>query len=253
VDRVIRVVRIGNFIVNAAAFLLIFLMIAFGGYSLWDTYRINHNAFLDEEILQWKPTGENEENPSLEELIQINPDVRGWITVDDTHIDYPIVQGRTDLEYVNKDVKGEFSLPGSIFMSSKNSADFSDPYDLIYGHHMDNGGMFGDVVKFLNTEYFAEHTTGSLYLPDETDEITFFSCIETDAYDRNIYYPEIYQDDLSGLMEYVRSSAAQYRDISLEPDDRIVALSTCMDAVTNGRAILFGRLRKVEIPDEKSE
>lgn len=45
----------------------------------------------------------------------INKDVAGWITIDDTHIDYPVVQGKDDMEYINKDVYGEFSLSGSIF------------------------------------------------------------------------------------------------------------------------------------------
>ena len=57
---------------------------------------------------------------------------------------------------INTDVYGNFALYGSIFMSSMNARDLSDPYTLIYGHHMDNGGMFGDVVEFVNTDYFSE-------------------------------------------------------------------------------------------------
>lgn len=52
------------------------------------------------------------------------------------------------MEYINKDVYGEFSLSGSIFLSCMNKKDFSDNYNLVYGHHMANGGMFGDVVSF---------------------------------------------------------------------------------------------------------
>ena len=55
----------------------------------------------------------------------INKDVAGWITIDDTHIDYPVVQGKDDMEYINKDVYGEFSLSGSIFLSCMNKKDFS--------------------------------------------------------------------------------------------------------------------------------
>ena len=61
------------------------------------------------------------------------------------------------MTYINKNVFGEFALTGSIFLSCMNSPDFSDPYNLIYGHHMDNGGMFGDVMEFLDSEYFDEH------------------------------------------------------------------------------------------------
>ena len=54
---------------------------------------------------------------SLQELALINPDTRGWLTIPDTHIDYPVLQGNDDMEYINKDVFGEFSLSGSLFLS----------------------------------------------------------------------------------------------------------------------------------------
>lgn len=57
------------------------------------------------------------------------------------------------MEYINKDVYGNFALSGSIFLSSANQPDFTDPYNLIYGHHMSNGAMFGDVVEFTDEAY----------------------------------------------------------------------------------------------------
>ena len=56
-----------------------------------------------------------DESPSLQELQKINPDVCAWLTVDGTKIDYPVVQGETNLEYINQDIYGEFALSGSIF------------------------------------------------------------------------------------------------------------------------------------------
>ena len=86
----------------------------------------------------------------LDMMLAINPDVRGWLTIDGTHVDYPIVQGEDDMEYVNKGVYGEFSLSGTIFLDSENTSDFSDCYNLLFGHHMANGAMFGDVVRFTD-------------------------------------------------------------------------------------------------------
>ena len=71
------------------------------------------------------------------------------------------------MEYINKDVYGNFALSGSIFLSSANQPDFTDPYNLIYGHHMSNGAMFGDVVEFTDEAYFTAHETGTLYLPEK--------------------------------------------------------------------------------------
>ena len=98
----------------AAALML--LMLCYGGYSLWDTSMINRGAFVSNELLKFKPSSGDTQNPTLAELQRINPEVRGWLTIDDTHIDYPVVQGENDMDYINKDVYGDFSLSGSIFM-----------------------------------------------------------------------------------------------------------------------------------------
>ena len=95
--------------------------------------------------------------------MKLNKDVVGWIKIFDTHISYPVVQGKDNQEYLNKDVFGEFSFSGSIFLDYRNACDFTDSYSIIYGHHMEYGAMFGDVVEFKNDDYFQEHKTGALF------------------------------------------------------------------------------------------
>ena len=233
-----KAARFGNFILSLMAFVIILAMFAYGGYSLWDSYMVNQGAFLSSDLLKYKPQAAEdggEANYSLEELIALNPDTRGWITIDDTHIDYPFVQGETDM--------GEFALSGAIFQSCMNSPDFSDTYNLLYGHHMDNAAMFSDVMEFLDADYFESHQTGTLYLPDKTYHISVFACIEADGYDPLIYNPG--PDFGTGeLLEYLKASSTQYRDIGVTAEDKIVGLSTCVDAQTTERAILFGRLEE---------
>lgn len=239
----VRAARVGNAILSVLASVIILLMCLYGGYSLWDSYMINREAFLGSDLLKYKPTGDSEYHYSLEELMKLNPDTRGWLTIDDTHIDYPVVQGKTDMDYINTNVFGEFALSGSIFLSCMNRPDFSDSYSLIYGHHMDNGGMFGDVMKFIEPEYFAAHQTGTLYVIDKTYDVAIFACIEADAYDSLIYNPGS-NEDTGKLLSYLQKESTQYRDIGVTPSDRIIGLSTCVDAETNGRVVLFGRITK---------
>ena len=152
-----KAARFGNFILSLMASVIILAMFAYGGYSLWDSYMVNQGAFLSSDLLKYKPQAAEdggEANYSLEELIALNPDTRGWITIDDTHIDYPFVQGETDMEYINMDIMGVFALSGAIFQSCMNSPDFSDTYNLLYGHHMDNAAMFSDVMEFMDADYF---------------------------------------------------------------------------------------------------
>ena len=119
---------------------------------------------------------------ALAGLQTVNPDVCGWLTVDGTGIDYPVVQGATNMDYVNRDVYGDFSLSGAIFLDSRCAADLTDPYTVIYGHHMDNSAMFGDVARFAEADYFAAHPAGSISLPDAAYTIELFACVVTDAY-----------------------------------------------------------------------
>lgn len=88
-----------------------------------------------------------------------------------------------------------------------NKKDFSDNYNLVYGHHMANGGMFGDVVSFTEKSYFDKHKTGELYLPDKTMHIDLFACMKTSASDSKVYNPQNISktsESFKSFLDYVR-------------------------------------------------
>lgn len=237
--------RVGNRILSIMAGILILLMLSYGMYSLWDTYKIYANSFADEELLKFRPTDDGEDNPTLKDLKKLNPDVKAWIQVPKTNIDYPVVQGQDDMEYINKNVYGEFELSGAIFLSCLNKDDFSDPYNLVYGHNMKNGGMFADVTDFTNKEYFETHQKGKLYLTDATRKIRFFACMKVTAADAKIYHPDGYRkENLKDLLDYIQANAVQYRDVNVADENSLIALSTCSEAETNGRVVLIGKLER---------
>ena len=237
--------RVGNRILSIMAGILILLMLSYGVYSLWDTYKIYANSFADEELLKFRPTDDGEDNPTLKDLKKLNPDVKAWIQVPKTNIDYPVVQGQDDMEYINKNVYGEFELSGAIFLSCLNKDDFSDPYNLVYGHNMKNGGMFADVADFTNKEYFETHQKGKLYLTDATRKIRFFACMKVTAADAKIYHPDGYRkENLKDLLDYIQANAVQYRDVNVADENLLIALSTCSEAETNGRVVLIGKLER---------
>lgn len=237
--------RVGNRILSIMAGILILLMLSYGMYSLWDTYKIYANSFADEELLKFRPTDDGEDNPTLKDLKKLNPDVKAWIQVPKTNIDYPVVQGQDDMEYINKNVYGEFELSGAIFLSCMNKDDFSDPYNLVYGHNMKNGGMFADVADFTNKEYFETHQKGKLYLTDATRKIRFFACMKVTAADAKIYHPDGYhKENLKDLLDYIQANAVQYRDVNVADENSLIALSTCSEAETNGRVVLIGKLER---------
>ena len=229
--------RVGNRILSIMAGILILLMLSYGVYSLWDTYKIYANSFADEELLKFRPTDDGEDNPTLKDLKKLNPDVKAWIQVPKTNIDYPVVQGQDDMEYITKNVYGEFELSGAIFRSCLNKDDFSDPYNLVYGHNMKIGGMFADVADFTNKEYFETHQKGKLYLTDATRKIRFFACMKVTAADAKICHPDGYRkENLKDLLDYIQANVAD--------ENSLIALSTCSEAETNGRVVLIGKLER---------
>ena len=241
-EKAAKAAKTGNYILSIAAAILIILMLLYGGYSLWDTYRIYHNGFADEELLTLKPV-ENEEELDFIELRRKIPNTCAWLTVDDTHIDYPVVQGKDDMEYISKNVYGDYSVSGAIFLSCLNKADFSDSYNLVYGHNMKNGAMFGDIVKFANQKYFEKHKTGTLCLPEKTYKIKLFACIRVNASDAMIYEPENYEkDSRDSLLKYIKEHAVQYRKMKIASEESLIAFSTCAESETNGRVVLVGKL-----------
>lgn len=238
-DRLGRCARIGDTILNKVAVLLAVLILFLGGFAIWDNYIANHTA-LSQDTMKYKPI---DDSKSFAELLALNPDVCAWLTVDKTHIDYPVVKGKTDLEYLNKDVYGNFALGGSIFLDSQNAKEMTDQYVLLYGHHMANGGMFGDVVHFTKKKYFKSHKTGTLVLPNKRYHIKIFACITVPASDAMIYNTSGQSPaHIAEILAHVKEKAVQYRDIGVTNQDKIIAMSTCAEAETNERVVIFGKL-----------
>ena len=150
-----KLARWGDRLLTLAAALLLGALALFGAWSLWDI-AATRRAALPEQTLRFKPlAAAPADSPGFAELRALNPDVCGWLTLDGTRIDFPVVQGADNMVYVNTDVYGDFSLSGAIFLDSRCPADFTAPYSIVYGHHIEDGGMFGDIVQFTQSDYFA--------------------------------------------------------------------------------------------------
>lgn len=158
--------RAADFLVSAVVVLFLVVAGAYSAYALWDNSQVYAAADnVQAELLQFKPKAGADNGASFEELLGINPDVCAWVTLDNTAIDYPVVQGEDNFTYVNTDVYGDFSLAGSIFLDVNCDKNFTDPYSLLYGHHMEESKMFGDLDLYKDAEFFAENTTGERSCP----------------------------------------------------------------------------------------
>ncbi len=204
--------------------------------------------------MPYKPTQAEDLEASFEQLLKINPDVCAWITIDNTGIDYPVVQGETNFDYLSVDVYGDHSSGGSIFLDSGNSRDLRDDYSILMGHHMQGGAMFGDVDLFRDEQFFRANYTGSLHAPDRSMRLEIVSIIQADAYDRAIYgVPIAAQSGKAALISRIDELAVYTRGAPLGTGDRIIALSTCSSDYTNARLLLICRVTGESKAEEGSE
>ena len=235
------ILRGADHVVNFLALVLIAILALYSAYSVWYTNSLLNGSFLSDELAMYKPNGHE---PTLAELMELNPDVCAWLTIDDTNIDYPVVQGETDSEYLNKNIEGEFSLAGAIFLSTTNSPDFTDPYNIVYGHHVEGGAMFADVLEFRDADYFKQHPTGILWLANSAYAIELFACMDVNAMDEVVYSDpsQVSAEQLPSMVDNICSRSRQTRTIDIVPSDSIIALSTCENASNFNRIVLFGKL-----------
>ena len=221
--------------INAIVVIVAALLFLICLYAMIDAYNVYVGA-NDSGITKYKPASGN-----TEKLRELSENAVAWLTVDDTRIDYPVMQGENNTEYLNKAPNGEFSLSGSIFLDSRNDKTFSDPYSLIYGHHMEYGAMFGSLDEYADREYFDAHKTGTLTVIKGAEyKITFFASCKAQATDKVIFDPP--ESSNQALLEYLNKHAIIYDPHGVSAGSKLIALSTCQSAESNERMIVFGTL-----------
>ena len=220
------------------------LVVIVAAFHYWDTNRIFSEGDAA-TYAEFKPT--IDDTKSFEELQEINPDVIAWVTVYGTKIDHPVVQGKNNVEYLNKDVFGRTSLGGAIFLDSQNNPDFEDYNSIIHGHHMQESAMFGNLDLFVDEEFFLSRKYGNLFFNGDDHGLEFFIFVETTGYDFDVFKTGVaYGAPAQAYLADLYTKAIWTRDIGIQPDDQIVLLATCTSDLdnrrTNGRHILVARL-----------
>ena len=205
------------------------LLLLIGSYGLYDSYMMYYNA-QDKGILKFKP----QLNTTVGIIGAIDiPDAVAWLTLDDTTIDIPIMQGADNTEYLNKSPLGEFALSGSIFLDYRNTSDFTDYYSIVYGHHMEHGAMFGALDYFKEESFFNEHMTGTLIINGKEHHVQVFAVMDCMATDQNVFYPF----DKENVLSYIQSNASHYREP--EKAEHIIALTTCAAVPSDARLAVY--------------
>lgn len=252
------------------AIILFAAVFAFAGWKLSEVqqeYRAGEDAYVGLEeyvalpVLMPESSGErqianqSEEEPPSDEvdatvwpvvdfdaLREVNPDIVGWIYLEGTKINYPVVQGTDNSYYLKHMFEGKRNSAGCIFLDSRNEDDFSDRHNIIYGHHMKSGTMFSDLDKYKKQEFYDNHPTILLMTPEKSYRIELISgyvaSVEEDAWELG-FTQAGYE---TWLAETIERSCFKSTAIP-EPEDCVVTLSTCSYEFDNARFVVVGILK----------
>ncbi len=218
--------------------LLTIICIAVFGYSLYilggiglDYYH-NHQVLAEAQDIYHSFENETEKpvngvREQFTALHDINPEIVGWISIDDTKINYPILQSENNTDYLDRNYKGEESRAGSIFMDYRNHVAFGNRNMILYGHDMKDGSMFRHLEKFTEEDFYHNHPEiyyDTLY--DSFDAEVFAVYYTTTDFDY-IQTDFTSVDEYGSLLNEIKARSMFESDIDIDENDQILTLSTC--------------------------
>ncbi len=180
-----------------------------------------------------------------------NPDIYGYIHIDGTNISYPIVQGEDNDYYLNRTWNGEYVVVGSIYADFRADRTLENNLNTVfYGHNMNDGKMFNNVMNFLEEDVFNNKVI-LIYTFDGVYTFEPFAIFQT-VYTYPYFRMEFADDaDFIAFCEEMQKQSVHNKNMTFTGDDRIITLSTCTpsyDASSYyvGRYALHAKLVKVE-------
>ncbi|AZS13808.1 class B sortase [Paenibacillus lutimineralis] len=188
--------------------------------------------------------------PEFRELYERNSDIVGWLKIDGTRIEYPVMQNPQDAEYyLNHDFDKKENKGGLPFLDAHSRANGSDIL-LIHGHHMKSGWMFKDLMKYKNESFYKEHATfqfSSLY---EKEEYEIVSVILSEVYRKSDDVFKYYQienintpAEFDSYVQNIKKLALYDTGVTAQYGDKLIVLSTCEYSTENGRLAVVARKR----------
>lgn len=196
---------------------------------------------------------EEQLNVDLKGLIELYPNVRGWLFFENEDISYPIVQGSTDDIYLRTAYNGENTAAGSIFLEAINKSDFSDSHSIIYGHNMRNGTMFGKLRNYVNRpNYYEYHKYFQIVrLDDAGNEVKarykIFAYGKTKSYAKIFTVCREHDTAFGEVLQYIQGNSRVTTDVPVYQTDNIVTLSTC-EMGENRLAISAVKVDEIIVP-----
>ena len=238
------IVILSIFIVGFIVGLTMLLITLIRAWNEQKTFDDLSNMVLD--------TDERNDDGSLrkyDELYNKNPDFFGWLKIEGTKIDYPVMYKPEDPEYyLHRDFYGKYSDSGMLFIDGQ--CPRVSNYYLIYGHHMNNGTMFGELPKYAKVDFYQDHKIiffdtryenrdyevvaafyGKIYpKEEEKDHFCYYNVKELSS-----------EKEFTDYVNNVKANAIYETGITPKFGDELITLSTCNYHTEDGRFVVVAR------------
>ncbi len=230
--------------------ILLIVLIAFSSYFI---YKQLHEEYKQDSIFKELSNGivenkvDEEIDINLQELYKQNNDLIGWIRIDNTSIDYPVMQTKNSPNYyLRRNFYKQYSYYGTPFMAEECNIDTSENL-IIYGHHMQNTKMFGSLEYYKSKDYYDNHKQIKFYTLQERKEYEIFAVFKTILYKNNTfkYYQNIELDtenEYSNFINRCKSLSLYDTGVTPEYQTNLITLSTCEYSAQNSRLVVVAKL-----------
>ncbi|WP_193768896.1 class B sortase [Metasolibacillus meyeri] len=205
--------------------IIVFIVSTIGLVRYFYSYKqVEQELRQVQEVYEEASSEEVEVDTKFIELQKINSDIVGWLRLEGSQLDNPILQTDNNDFYLSHNYAGEKSRAGSVFMDYRNGVDAR--HTILYGHVMRNGTMFGELAKFAEQQYAEAHSYFIYETPKVSYRLEVFAAYETTI---DFYYIETEFTDASyaEFLQTIQQKSLIAMPVTVTTNDKIMTLSTC--------------------------
>lgn len=200
-----------------------------------------------------KSEEQQEENKNLQKLYELNNDFIGWLTIENTNISYPVMQTDSNRKdyYLRKNFYKQYSQLGTPYIAEYCNVQESDNL-IIYGHHIKNNQMFGELENYKKKEFYNNHKVINFNTIYENADYEIISVFKTVAYTGFEYYKFVNSNSKQEFDTFIKKCkelSFYETEKTAEYGDKLITLSTCEYSNKNGRLVVVAKKLMTELEE----
>lgn len=208
----------------------------------------NKEEKSEEEIKKEKEAESKKRIAQVKKLKEEYKNIVGWIEIKDTHISYPVVQGKDNEFYLTHNYKGDNAERGAIFLDSNYNWNIKGNNLMIYGHYMINEEMFTDLTKYVEENYYKQHPIIRFTTDKEDTEYDIIAVFRSKVYNKSDDVFKYYnfmnsesEKEYNNFIKNIKQASIYDIEETAEYGDELITLTTCSYYTEDGRFVVVGR------------